>query len=95
MLCPLILASLSVAVAEMPPAPPASGTVAVALAGGPDRSAADQPFVDAVGQALGDANFTLLADHSRYVAEVSVERIGKGLCSAEAMLTNQLKQPIN
>lgn len=73
--------------ADAAPASAPPGTVTVVLAAGEARPMpSDRPFADAVGQALGEANFTLMPQpgHSRYVAEVSVGREARGLVTARA-----------
>lgn len=80
---PLMLSS-AVAAGPMPGLVP--GTVSVALseaaAGGAD---AEQPYADAVGQALGEANFTVMPgpDHSRYLARVAVSHEGRGVVTTK------------
>ena len=63
------------------------GTVTVVMAN-PDAtdSGGDRSFADAVGQALGEASFTLMPQtgHSRYIAEVSVAHEGKGVVATKA-----------
>ena len=83
----MMLALLSSLSAAPVSAAAPTGTVVVTLAGAQgDGAAADQPFADAVGQALGEANFTVMpgADHSRYIAQVSVMREPRGQVAVKA-----------
>jgi hypothetical protein len=87
----LLTASVSGSEAKPPVAAP--GTVAVErVAINDDGNNAS--FADAVGQALGEANFTLLPGHSRYVAEVSVVRTVTGVATTDAPKQRVVASPL-
>ena len=63
--------------------PATPGTIVVAAASDDDLDA-DRPYLAAVERSLRDADFTTIPDaaHSRYIAQVSVRREGKGVVTS-------------